>query len=76
MSEKNRIHVPGKEPESEQPVNIKMDDANGFVNLSFDPPIVRMRLRPREARALAVTMLLHADQAEYPQPPQPPTEAS
>jgi len=34
--------------------------------MMFNPPITRMRLKPREARALAVSMLLHADQAEYP----------
>lgn len=72
MSDNNRIHVPGKAPESEQPVNIQMASDAGFVHMFFNPPITRMRLRPREARALAVNMLLHADQAEYPQPPQPP----
>lgn len=73
MSDNNRIHVPGKAPESEQPVNIKMEDADGFVHLAFDPPIVRMRLKPREARALAISMMLHADQAEYPAPKTDPT---
>ena len=66
MSDNNRIHVPGKDPESEQPVNMQMSHADGTVQMVFNPPIVRMRLKPREARALAVSMLLHADQAEYP----------
>lgn len=72
MSEQNRIHVPGKEPVTEQPVNIQMGASDGFVHMIFNPPISRMRLRPREARALAITMMMHADQAEYPDPPQPP----
>lgn len=66
MSDQNRIQMPGKPPESEQPVNISMANANGVVEMRFNPPITRMRLKPREARALAVSMLLHADQAEYP----------
>ena len=66
MSDNNRIQMPGKQPESEQPVKIDMTHIGGVVQMNFDPPIVRMRLKPREARALAVSMLLHADQAEYP----------
>jgi len=68
MSDNNRIHLPGRQPESEQPVKIEMGHANGTVQMMFNPPITRMRLKPREARALAVSMLLHADQAEYPSP--------
>lgn len=68
MSDVNRIHVPGRNPESEQPVNIQMTHVNGTVQLMFNPPISRMRMKPREARALAMSMLLHADQAEYPEP--------
>jgi len=68
MSDHNRIQVPGKPPESDQPVKIDMTHANGTVQMMFNPPIVRMHLKPREARALAVSMLLHADQAEYPPP--------
>ena len=68
MSENNRIHRPGQPPESEQPVNIQMTHENGTVQIMFNPPIARMRLKPREARALAVSMLIHADQAEYPSP--------
>ena len=68
MSDHNRIQVPGKHPESEQPVNIQMTHVDGTVQMMFEPPMVRMKLRPREARALAVSMLLHADQAEYPEP--------
>ena len=68
MSDNNRIQMPGKQPESEQPVNIQMAHADGTVQMMFNPPITRMRLKPREARALAVSMLLHADQAEYPSP--------
>ena len=67
MSDNNRIQLPGKPPESEQPVNIQMAHADGTVQMTFNPPITRMRLKPREARAIAVTMLLHADQAEYPE---------
>jgi hypothetical protein len=68
MSDNNRIHRPGKPPESEQPVNIQMSHEGGTVQMMFEPPITRMRMKPREARALAVSMLLHADQAEYPAP--------
>ena len=68
MSDNNRIQMPGRQPESEQPVNIQMAHENGTVQMQFNPPIARMRLKPREARALAVSMLLHADQAEYPSP--------
>lgn len=68
MSDNNRIQMPGKPPESEQPVNIEMGHGGGMVQMIFNPPITRMRLKPREARALAVSMLLHADQAEYPEP--------
>jgi hypothetical protein len=68
MSDHNRIHTPGKPPESDQPVNIQMTHEAGTVQMVFEPPIARMKLRPREARALAVSMLLHADQAEYPPP--------
>lgn len=68
MSDNNRIQMPGRQPESEQPVNIQMTHENGTVQMQFNPPIARMRLKPREARALAVSMLLHADQAEYPAP--------
>lgn len=68
MSDNNRIHLPGRQPESEQPVNIQMTHENGTVQMMFKPPIARMRLKPREARALAISMLLHADQAEYPEP--------
>ena len=68
MSDNNRIQMPGRQPESEQPVNIQLGHANGVIEMQFNPPITRMRLKPREARALAVSMLLHADQAEYPSP--------
>jgi len=68
MSENNRIHMPGQPPNSEQPVNIQMSHEGGVVHMLFNPPIARMRLKPREARALAISMLLHADQAEYPTP--------
>lgn len=60
--------MPGRQPESEQPVNIQMSHVDGTVRIVFEPPITRMRLKPREARALAISMLLHADQAEYPSP--------
>jgi hypothetical protein len=66
MSDNNRIFTPGRQPESEQPVNIQMSHEGGNVQIVFNPPIARMRLKPREARSLAVSMLLHADQAEYP----------
>lgn len=68
MSDNNRIQMPGRQPESEQPVNISMANGNGIVEMIFNPPITRMRLKPRECRALAVSMLIHADQAEYPEP--------
>jgi hypothetical protein len=66
MSDNNRIQMPGRQPDSEQPVNILMSHEGSTVQMMFNPPITRMRLKPREARALAVSMLLHADQAEYP----------
>ena len=64
----NRIHTPGKPPDSEQPVNMQMTHVDGFVQMFFEPPITKMRLKPREARAIAVSMLIHADQAENPPP--------
>lgn len=86
MSEKNRIHVPGQIPEEKiQACNIGMTNFPGVIEMTFEPPITRMRLRPREARNLALALLGHADAAEYPatppvplQPPiplQPPTDA-
>jgi hypothetical protein len=68
MSEPNRIHVPGKPVETEQPLNLSMSHENGFIQMEFNPPIVRMRLRPREARELAIAMLTHAQAAENPPP--------
>jgi len=38
--------------------------------VQFNPPVVRMRLQPREARTLAIALLSHADLAEH--PPTPP----
>jgi len=68
MSDNNRIHVPGKPPESEQPLNLSMGHENGMVQMMFDPPVVRMRMKPREARTLAIAMLNHAELAENPPP--------
>lgn|GEM_PF-5133660 len=64
----NRIQTPGNPPESEQPVKIDMTHLGGIVQILFNPPIVRMRMKPREARALAIAMLQHAEQAENPDP--------
>ena len=64
----NLIQMPGKPPESEQPLNLSMNHENGCIQMMFDPPVVRMRLKPREARTLAIAMLNHADLAENPPP--------
>lgn len=69
MSENNRIQMPGKPPqETEQSLNLSMAHEGGTVQVMFDPPVVRMRLQPREARSLAVAMLNHAELAENPPP--------
>lgn len=80
MSDQNRIQVPGQVPkETEQPLNIGMTQENGCVQMTFDPPVVRLRMKPREARQLAIGMLSYADLAENPPiivpPPQPPEQA-
>lgn len=68
MSE-NRIQMPGRAPEDpDQKLNLTMTHEDGTVQIMFDPPVVRMRLQPREARSLAVAMLGHADAAENPPP--------
>lgn len=68
MSDNNRIQMPGRQPESEQPVKIDMTALGGVVQITFDPPIVRARFKPREARELAIAMLQHAELAENPPP--------
>lgn len=69
MNDNNRIQIPGQGPkDNEQPVRIDMIHIAGLVQLRFDPPIVRMRLQPHEARSLAIAMLTHAEKAEYPEP--------
>lgn len=63
----NRIPILGKPDENhEQPLKLDMTNEPGFVKVSFDPPVVRMMLKPREARTLAMGLLGHADAAEYP----------
>lgn len=63
------IQMPGKGPkDTEQPLNLTMSHEGGTVQMMFDPPVVRMRLQPREARTLAVAMLNHAELAENPPP--------
>jgi hypothetical protein len=75
MTDRNRIHVPGKQPEPERvPIKLDMFNGEGMVVLTFEPPAVRMKLRPREARALAIGLLHHADAAENPAPPPNPAE--
>jgi hypothetical protein len=62
------IQMPGKPIETEQPLNLTMGHEGGCVQMMFDPPVVRMRLKPKEARTLAIAMLNHADLAENPPP--------
>ena len=69
MSDQNRIVTPGMKPGGDDAVAIGMTHTDGMVQITFTPAIVRMRMRPREARALAISIMVHADQAEYPQPP-------
>lgn len=69
MNDNNRIQMPGKPPEdSDQKLNLTMGHEDGTVQMMFDPPIVRMRMKPREARELAIAMLQHAELAENPPP--------
>lgn len=69
MADNNRIQVPGKGPnDTEQPLKIGMANADGLVHMMFDPPCVRLRLKPREARSLAIALWGHADSAENPPP--------
>jgi hypothetical protein len=67
----NRIPIIGQkpgEPDPEVPLNLSMTHGEGTVQIMFDPPVVRMRLQPREARTLAIAMLTHAEAAENPPP--------
>lgn len=65
----NRIQMPGQGPkDSDQPVKINMGSNNGIVEILFNPSITRMRMKPREARSLAIALLGHADSAENPPP--------
>jgi len=65
--------MPGQPPKGDdQPLNLTMTHENGCVQMVFNPPIVRMRLQPREARELAIAMLSHAQLAEMPPPTEPP----
>jgi hypothetical protein len=47
------------------PLKLDMTNEPGFVKMTFDPPIMRMRLRPSEARQLAIGLLNHAESAEH-----------
>jgi hypothetical protein len=64
MSDENRIHTPGRPPDGDGAVKIGMGHDLGKVTITFDPAIVRVRFRPREARDLAMALLSHAQQAE------------
>lgn len=69
MADNNRIIDLNKKPDdSNVPVKIDMSHKDGVVQILFDPAILRMRLRPREARSLAIAMLTHAELAENPPP--------
>lgn len=68
MNDRNRIIDPGQLADGGQPIKMDMANEPGFITMSFSPPVVRMRLRPKEARALALSMLIHAEQAETPPP--------
>lgn len=70
----NRIPILGQGgQESEVPLNLVMTHEPGRVMMTFDPPVVRMKLGPREARTLAMGLLQHADLCEYGKPlPQGP----
>ncbi len=69
MSDKpgNRIQMPGQPPEETvQACKIGMTNFPGTVEMTFNPPITRMRMRPPEARSLAIALLGHAEAAENP----------
>lgn len=65
---------PGDTPEC--PLELKMECQIGFVLIHFNPPAMRMKMTPRDARAWAVGLLQYADAAENPPkaPPVSPTE--
>lgn len=67
MSDDNRI-VDLKKPDGggDVPLNFGMSNEPGFVKMTFDPPVLRMRMKPREARTIAIAMLQHAEMAENP----------
>jgi hypothetical protein len=41
-----------------------MSHERGVVKVIFDPAIVRMKMKPREARQFALSMFNHAEAAE------------
>jgi hypothetical protein len=46
------------------PLKIDMSHERGVVKVIFDPAIVRMKMKPREARQFALSMFNHAEAAE------------
>lgn len=69
MSENNRIIDLNKPPGGDEvPLKLDMTYEPGFVKVTFDPAVVRMRLKPRAARELAIGLLINADKAENPPP--------
>ncbi len=60
----NTIIRPSNEDQPEDiPLKLDMTVENGLVTMRFEPPVVRMRLAPREARVLAMGLLQHAERA-------------
>jgi hypothetical protein len=74
MSDNNEIPAP--EDNSDMPlpdaqIKIETGFESGFVIMKFDPPAVRMRIVPRNMRALAINLLTLAELAEHPPVIQP-----
>ena len=70
MSDENRIINLNPSPGGDKnvPLNLQMTHEPGFVKMTFDPPIVRAKFKPHEARTLGIALLQHADQAEHAPP--------
>lgn len=67
MSDNNRIIDLNKKPDMpEVPLKLDITHEPGFVKVIFDPAVTRMRMQPRMAREIAISLLIHADKAEYP----------
>jgi len=64
--EPNKIIDPSQPvgPLENIPLKLDMSHEPGAVKIIFDPAVVRMKLQPKEARQLALSLFNHAEAAE------------